>query len=97
MLSPKAASSSLLSESSGVVDLLSLTGTHPHTHASFTLFEERGLERADKCYLRTRAVGTVQKVTLNAASQAGQFSCLVPGFGLILSFLSQLGHLISTL
>ena len=77
--------------------MLSLTGTHPQTYASFTLFEEGGLEGADKCYLRTRAVGTAQKVTLNAASQAGQFNCLVPGFGLILSFLSQLGHSISTL
>ena len=38
-----------------------------------------------------------QNVTLNAASHAGQFNCLVPGFGLILSFLSQLGHWISTL
>ena len=37
-----------------------------------------------------------QNVTLNAESQAGQSSCRVPGRGLILSFLSQPGHSIST-
>ena len=50
-------------------DLLSPRVPTPD-YASFTLFEERGL-KADKCYLRTGAVGTAQKVTLNAASQAG--------------------------
>ena len=47
---------------------------------------------ADRC----RRHGS-ESYALNAASQAGQFNCLVPGFGLILSFLSQLGHSISTL
>ena len=38
----------------------------------------------------------LQNVTLNAELQAGQSSCRVPGRGLILSFLSQPGHSIST-
>ena len=36
-------------------------------------------------------------MTLNADSQAGQSNCRVPGRGLILNFLSQPGHSISTL